>query len=104
MTDRGRRVADTIKVHILGNGEDAYGKWVSARLSDGVSDGALYDTKADAVRHALAPNHMAYFCIFRDEECTDARFTEKYFQWIEGWEKAGYDTAHENHYYTMERR
>lgn len=102
-TDRGKRVSDVIRLHIIGNGEGAYGKWVSARLSDGVSDGNLYDTKADAVRHALAPNHMAYFFILRDEEMTSPMGCEVYFRWIEQWEKAGYDTAHTEQHFNAPR-
>jgi hypothetical protein len=36
------------------------GRWVAAQLSDGKSDGAIYDTKADAIRHQLHEYQCAY--------------------------------------------
>jgi hypothetical protein len=37
-------------------------KWMSFRLQDGTGDGALYDTKRDAVRHVSNENYYAFFC------------------------------------------
>lgn len=36
--------------------------WVAIRLSDGGSDGVMYDTKREAVRHQLHESTCAYFC------------------------------------------
>jgi hypothetical protein len=38
----------------------AVGCWIAVRLSDGGSDGSLYDTRADAVRHQLHETLCAY--------------------------------------------
>lgn len=61
--DAARRCADHINTHVLVNGEDATGKWVAVKLSDGDSDGILYPTKKDAVRHQLHEMQCAYICI-----------------------------------------
>jgi hypothetical protein len=37
------------------------GKWVALRLSDGGSDGTLYDSKRDAIRHQAHEQMCAYF-------------------------------------------
>ncbi len=37
-------------------------KWIAFRLSDGGSDGTLYDTKRDAIRHQSDEFLCAYFC------------------------------------------
>lgn len=47
-SDAAKRVADEMTMHaILGQ----YGKWCAFRLSDGSSDHAAYDSRADAQRH-----------------------------------------------------
>lgn len=61
--DSAKRARDTINTHLLGQGNSVAGRWVAVRLSDGGSDGVLYDTKADAVRHQLHETLCAYFCI-----------------------------------------
>lgn len=50
--DAVMRLCDAVNVHIDAIGSEAFGKYVAVRLEDGRSvDGALYDTRADAVRH-----------------------------------------------------
>lgn len=59
-TDAARRLMDSVNLHVLaqnaelGNGRDRPG-YVAVRLADGTSDGTLYDTRADAVRHQPDP-------------------------------------------------
>ena len=61
--DYARRVSDAVNLHVfLGN----YGKWCAFRLSDGTSDGQLYDKRADAIRHQLHESQCAYIKIPRD--------------------------------------
>lgn len=62
-SDSARRAADEINRHIFVLGHEAFGKWVAIRLSDGSSDGVLYDNRADAIRHQLHEHQSAYFCI-----------------------------------------
>ena len=47
----------------MAQGFDACRKWVAVRLRDGRSDGVLYDTKRDAVRHQSDEKLSAYVCI-----------------------------------------
>lgn len=61
--DAARRASDHIAAILTFNGISACGKFVAIRLSDGGSDGVLYDTKPDAVRHQLHENMCAYVCI-----------------------------------------
>jgi hypothetical protein len=62
-SESSRRAADAINLHIHAHGHDAYRKWVAIRLSDGSSDGTLYDTRDDAIRHQLHESQAAYFCL-----------------------------------------
>lgn len=57
VTDEGRRLSDAVTAARLLGGE---GRWIAARLSDGGTDGAVYDTRADAVRHQLHETLCAY--------------------------------------------
>jgi hypothetical protein len=59
MPDDARRAADVINMHIL-LGQRG---WVAIRLSDGGSDGVVYDRREDAVRHQLHEHQCAYFLL-----------------------------------------
>ena len=50
-SDAAKRLSDTYRLHRLAAGYDAIGQWFAVRLADGSSDGVLYETKRDAVRH-----------------------------------------------------
>lgn len=54
------RASDAVNLHLVGAGFDAVRRWVAVRLDDGASDGTLYDTKRDAVRHQLHEQLCAY--------------------------------------------
>jgi len=62
-TDESKRAADQCNLHIAAIGLDAVRKWVAIRLSDGGSDGTLYDRKQEAVRHQADEFLCAYMCI-----------------------------------------
>jgi hypothetical protein len=53
----GQRLADVYNLHGTAG---AFGRWIAARLSDGGTDGTVYDTRADAVRHQLWPEYCGY--------------------------------------------
>jgi len=57
MPDDARRASDIINMHIIAQRRG----FVAIRLSDGGSDGSVYDTKDLAVRHQLHPQQCAYF-------------------------------------------
>lgn len=63
MSDAARRCADIINGYIHSRPWDELKDCVVAiRLSDGGSDGVLYDNKGDAVRHQLTESQCAYVC------------------------------------------
>lgn len=49
--DAAKRIADNYNLHRIGAEYNSIGKWIACALHDGRSDGVLYDSKADAVRH-----------------------------------------------------
>lgn len=62
--ERAKRMCAEIRMHYLVNGTfDIQGQWFAVRLSDGGSDGNLYPSKEDAVRHQLHPTQSAYVCM-----------------------------------------
>lgn len=63
-SDAAKRVADQYALHRIGAGMASTGKWFAVALSDGTSDGTLYDTKRDAVRHQHHNEmYFAFICI-----------------------------------------
>lgn len=60
--DSAKRAYDIVRsyVHFVPY-EDRIGKWVALRLEDGGSDGTLYDSKRDAIRHQANEFLCAYF-------------------------------------------
>ena len=71
--DRTRRAWDQLMTHIAAVGIESAGHWVAIRLSDGGSDGVLYDSKMDATKHQLHERQCAYICIhpFADMQISD---------------------------------
>lgn len=65
-SDAARRCADIITLHLLADKEDNVGRWVAIRLSDGGSDGKVYDSRAEAVKWQLHEHQCAYVCILPD--------------------------------------
>ena len=61
--DRTRRAYDVIATHYIAQGPHIGGHWVAIRLSDGGSDGVLYDSKPEATRHQLHETQCAYICL-----------------------------------------
>lgn len=57
------RCSDAVNLHVAALGFDAVRRWVAVKLADGRSDGTLYDTKRDAVRHQSDEKLCAYVCI-----------------------------------------
>lgn len=61
--DHAKRAYDIMQLHIIGKGEEAWGKWCAFRLSDGGSDNVLYDTREAAIAHQLHPTQCCYLVI-----------------------------------------
>jgi hypothetical protein len=63
ITDAARRMSDQINAHITFHGSwEIRNKWMRFKLQDGWTDGALYDTKLQAVRHCDNEKYYAFFC------------------------------------------
>lgn len=60
VTDRGRRLAEHVRAARSIGGE---GRWIAARLSDGATDGTVYDTKSEAVAHQVHETQCAYLVV-----------------------------------------
>jgi hypothetical protein len=61
IVDAAKRCSDIVNLHALVH--SSWMKWVAIRLNDGGSDGVLYDTRADAIRHQYYEEYCAYVCI-----------------------------------------
>lgn len=59
VTDEGRRASDVVNTALLAE-PDSVGRWIALRLRDGGSDGAVYDTRPDAIRHQLTGARIFY--------------------------------------------
>jgi hypothetical protein len=61
--DFAKRAFDIMNLHVIGKGDQVWGKWVAFRLSDGGSDNVLYDTREQAIDHQLHPLQSCYLVI-----------------------------------------
>jgi hypothetical protein len=59
--DAAKRAADAYNLHRIAGGDDAVGKIIAVKLSDGTSDGVAYPSKYEAVRHQ---RHNERYCMF----------------------------------------
>lgn len=59
-SDAAQACADAVNLHRTAIGADAIGRVVAVRLADGTSDGTLYDSRSDAIRHQLHEQMCAY--------------------------------------------
>lgn len=50
VSEAGKRCSEAVNLAALVGGT---GRWVAARLSTGETDGNVYDSKADAIKHAI---------------------------------------------------
>jgi hypothetical protein len=50
-SDAAKRIYDTYHLHRTADLYGATGKWFACALADGTTDGELYDTKSDCIRH-----------------------------------------------------
>lgn len=57
-SDAAKRMADTYNLHRTVDPYGVIGKWFAVALSDGTSDGTIYDSKRDCILHQ---HHNEYF-------------------------------------------
>ncbi len=62
-SDAAKRVSDTVNLHLLADREGNFGKWLAFRLSDGGTDGVLYDDVEVAADHQLHYRQCMYIAI-----------------------------------------
>ena len=61
LMDAGRRASDIVNTYrVHRTWDELKHKWLVLNLSDGSTDGNLYDTRRDAVRHQKHENQVAY--------------------------------------------
>jgi hypothetical protein len=61
--DAANRCSDLVALHLSADLEGARNSWVAIRLSDGGSDGVLYETRDSAICHQLHETQCAYLKI-----------------------------------------
>lgn len=92
--DAARRAFDVVMLKATFTDYDTrvrQSPYMAIRLADGSSDGVLYDTKADAVRHQLHETQCAYFS-FRFSPMGFARVKDAAI--FLSWNRAAYDAGH----------
>jgi hypothetical protein len=61
ISDAARRMRDIVNALVMSwDRDELIHKWIAVRLADGGTDGTLYDSKRDAVRHQLDEYLCAY--------------------------------------------
>lgn len=60
LMDAGRRLAEAHNLALMCGGQ---GRWIAGRLSDGGTDGKVYDTRPDAIRAQLHETQCLYVCV-----------------------------------------
>ena len=64
VTDAAKRMGDTINgILTFANPFEIRNKWMAFALSDGRSDGVLYDTRAECIAHQLDERFYTYICM-----------------------------------------
>jgi hypothetical protein len=102
-SDRANRASEAVNIHFTAQGDSVIGKWVALRLSDGGSDGTLYDTKIAAASHQLHENQCAYVCL--PAEGMSPRQAELFLKFNEGLYDAGMRLADpDRHIHTPNNR
>lgn len=64
-SDEARRISDTITMHLLADPNGNHLKWCAFRLSDGTTDGVVYDDPVAAADQQLHYKQCAYIQIHR---------------------------------------
>lgn len=75
-TDAAKRLSDTHRLHKSALGQLAIGRWFACALADGTTDGVLYDSKRDAVRHQHHNEQFYAFVCVNPGDCTPCEAEE----------------------------
>jgi hypothetical protein len=64
LLDIGKRASDIVNIYITGmDFEEIKHRYIAIRLRDGGTDGVLYDSKQDAIKHQPHERQCAYVCL-----------------------------------------
>lgn len=62
-SDAARRASEIVNLHLVADPDGNRGRWVAIRLSDGRSDGVVYDDVIAAAQHQLHYTQCMYLTI-----------------------------------------
>ena len=51
LKDAGKRMSDALNAQLIFHGMSGVFRWMAFKLDDGSSDGTVYDTREDAIKH-----------------------------------------------------
>jgi hypothetical protein len=89
--DDAKRFADIVNGNLVAfPAWELRNKWLAIRLSDGGSDGTIYDSKQDAVKHQIDEFQCAYFCFRNCLGGISAREAERFLVYVRAAYKAGF--------------
>lgn len=89
--EAGKRASDVANMHLqFAVWDDIRTKWIAFNLGDGRSDGVLYDSKKDAVKHQFHEQLCAYFAFKNCPNGTNARDMAIFIQFTRDAYKAGF--------------
>lgn len=71
--------------------------WIAVRLSDGGTDGVLYDTRRDAVRHQIDEKQCAYLSLFHAPGGMDTRAAHDFLKYHRDAYRAGFRLPDPDH-------
>lgn len=60
-SDAAKRICDTYTLHRLADPIGNIGQWFAVAIADGTSDGVLYDSRIDAIRHQ---RHNEFYYVY----------------------------------------
>jgi hypothetical protein len=88
LKEAGKRMADALNLHVVAG--QSFGRWVAVRLEDGSSDGVLYDSRGDAIRHQVHETQCWY------EALKPASYTADECALTLAYARAAYDSGWRN--------
>ena len=89
-SDAAKRAADVINGLLAANDWDtARMGWIAIRLSDGGSDGVIYDSKKAAITHQIHEQQCAYVALRNLIAGATAKEMDAYLEWNRGAYRAG---------------
>lgn len=89
-SDAARRMADIVNGYLVAiPWEQLCRQFLAVRLADGGSDGVLYDSRRDAVRHQLHEQLCCYVAFRNIAAGISPREAEAFI----GWNRAAYDAG-----------